>query len=83
VVDFVLAGRARGESDQSLANDLGVALNTVRRRTAVRSGQFERVRVVERPEDLSKEQPVLITRSGHRVEGLDLGSLVTLLERLS
>ncbi|MHA2313385.1 MAG: hypothetical protein ACXADF_18005 [Candidatus Thorarchaeota archaeon] len=83
VIDYVRAGRSRGESNQSLANDLGLALNTVRRWSADRSGRFERVRIVEKDGGAPGERLVLITRSGHRVEGLGLSSLATLLERLS
>jgi len=83
VVDFVRAGRSRGESYQSLASDLGLPLNTVRRWTARRSGQFERVRIVEKNGGTAEDRPVLITRSGHRVEGLSPSSLAVLLERLS
>lgn len=81
-----VAGQLRkdGATWNAVGKALGLPLETARRfwMDGGERGREGFVPVeVERITDVRR--PVLITRSGHRVEGLDLESLTTLLARLS
>lgn len=81
VAEYVEAERSEGRPIRAIAAELGLPINTVTRwSTTSRAGRVRRVEVVG-PSPASSV--VLISPSGHRVEGLDLPSLALLLERLS
>jgi hypothetical protein len=83
-LDVVQARRAEGTSWAQLAERLGVSLETLRRWCATTpmksAARMRRVRVVA---DRALSSGVsLVSASGHRVEGLTLEQLVTLLRAL-
>ena len=91
VVGLARAEQAGGRSVFKLAQDLGVSVNTLKRwvEPAKERGGFEKVVIVKQRRAVSAIRsrdgirPVLLTRQGHRVEGLDVKSLAELLEALS
>ncbi len=80
VAEFTRAQRSAGVSYEALVLDLGLSLNTLRR--WCEGSQQGRLANVELAEAISSG-PVLVTRSGHRVEGLSVAALCEVLERLS
>lgn len=89
IVGLVRSEQARGTGLLKLARELGVSVNTLRRwREEPEVGRgLEKIVLVEdarRPGNQREHAlPVLVTRQGHRVEGLDMESLAKLLEALS
>jgi hypothetical protein len=81
VVAFVRVERARGRSLGSLAESLALPMNTLRRWSEKHRGHG-RLKPVEVVTAVACDRPVLVTRSGHRVEGLSMTSLLEMLERL-
>jgi hypothetical protein len=81
VADFVRAERSQGRTLGSIAEMLGLPVNTLRLWSGKHpsEGRLESIQVVS---NAAPESPVLVTRSGLRVEGLSMSSVVELLERL-
>ena len=84
ILDVLQARRAQGASWAQLAEQVGVSLETLRRWSATTStkgaARMRRVRVVaERP---ASSGVSLVSASGHRVDGLTLEQIVTLLRAL-
>jgi hypothetical protein len=78
--EHVRSRRSSGASLEGLSVELGLPVNTLRRWSGgVASGRLARVEVSECPQ---AREPVLVMRSGHRVEGLTIAGLVELLARL-
>ena len=89
-VEVACLGVGRGKALGSVAVDLGVGAGTLRRWLESSSGGSSPLRAVEVVEDEGVEVTdvrggglVLVTSSGHRVEGLALGEVALLLESLS
>lgn len=81
VAEFARAQRSAGVPYEALATELGLSINTVRRWCeGMREGRMAKVELTL---PASSRDPVLVTRTGHRVEGLTLSALGDLLERLS
>lgn len=92
VVRLVRLEQAGGKSVFKVAQELGVSVNALKRwvEPAKERGRLERVVILKPAEpgvraSASREgsRPVLVTRQGHRVEGLDVKTLAELLEALS
>ncbi|MFQ5600894.1 MAG: hypothetical protein ACE5G2_10115 [Candidatus Krumholzibacteriia bacterium] len=66
----------------TLASDLGLPPNTLTRWCSAAARVLEQVEIVPRPPE-SAPGPVLVSASGHRVEGLTVEDLAILLGRLS
>ncbi|MFQ5472913.1 MAG: transposase [Dehalococcoidia bacterium] len=81
VAELVLAERSRGTTLASLSESLGLPINTLRRWCERREGG-SRLAAVEIVAGDRADGPVLVTPSGHRVEGLSLASVLELLEHL-
>jgi hypothetical protein len=81
VTEFTKRQRSASVSYETLAEELGLSLNTLRR-WCERSHQG-RLTNVEVTGDAPSVLPVLVMRSGHRVEGLSITALCELLGRLS
>jgi len=81
VVDHVRSRRTAGIPFETLSVELGLPVNTLRRWIEGGARKVATVEVVEGPRALSS--PVLVTPSGHRVEGLSLAALAELLVRLT
>jgi hypothetical protein len=79
VAELVRFRRSAGVSYQGLVTELDLPINTLRRWTEVE--QPARLTRVELTSEVSG--PVLMTRSGIRVEGLTIGDLAELLARLT
>ena len=76
--------RAEGASVKSVADELGLAYETLRRWQDIGATGFRQVEVVpEVGEVLDASGLVLVAPSGHRVEGLELAQLTELLRALS
>jgi hypothetical protein len=82
VVEYVRAQRTAGRPIRAIASELGLPINTLNR-WSVKAATLSRVRQVEVVDRSPAGSPVLISPTGHRVEGLDWASLALLLERLS
>lgn len=83
VGDHVRSRRHSGSSLEALSVELGLPVNTLRRWSAGRrGGQLARVEVSDGIPPVPASTPVLVTRSGHRVEGLTIAGLVELLAQL-
>jgi transposase-like protein len=81
VVEFVRGERSRGTSLISLADALDLPINTLSR-WCEKYERGSRLAPVEVVSGGPADGPVLVTPSGHRVEGLSVESLFQLLERL-
>lgn len=82
VAEHVRSRRGAGTSFETLSAELALPVNTLRRWVEGSAGasKVASVEVVEGPRSSS---PVLVTPSGHRVEGLSLAGLAELLVRLT
>jgi transposase-like protein len=86
VVAYVRERRAEGAGYRDVAQELGLSSETARRWCATAAGgRPKRSRRSMVPVEVAAEQPrgVLVSPSGYRVEGLDLGELAALLRALS
>lgn len=81
VAAFVRAERSRGVTFGALATGLALPVNTLRR-WSERHSVRPRLAPVEVVAETPAPVPVLVTPSGHRVEGLTVAALGDLLERL-
>lgn len=81
VAEYTRSQRLAGVPYAALVVELGLPLNTLRRWCEESSAG--RLASVELSADPASDGPVLVTRSGHRVEGLSLRALCEVLERLS
>jgi hypothetical protein len=75
--------REGGATWAAVGDALGIPLETVRRICVGRHAGKPRFVAVEVAPEIGQATIVLVTPSGHRVEGLDLESLATLLARLA
>lgn len=81
VAEYVRSRRSAGVSYETLVGELGLSINTLRRWSeGRREGRLAKVSLTNPTPSLDL---VLVTRTGHRVEGLSISSLGDLLERLS
>lgn len=76
----VVARRARGESLESVAAELGLVPDTVRRWAAASAADLVPVTVVE---EATSHTMTLVSPSGYRVEGLGLHDAAALLRALA
>lgn len=83
VADHVRSRRSAGVPFATLSMELGLPVNTLRRWVEGGAGGASKVASVEVIEGPRSSSPVLVTPSGHRVEGLSLGALAELLVRLT
>ncbi len=83
ILEAVHARRAQGVSWAQLAEQLGVSLETLRRwcaaTTAKSPARMRRVRVVA---ERSSVSVTMVSASGHRVEGLTIDQVITLVRAL-
>ena len=81
VAEYTRTRRSAGVSYETVVVELGLPLNTLRRWC---EGSPEgRLASVELTAEATWDGAVLVTRSGHRVEGLSVRALCEVLERLS